>query len=389
MVKNRNNLYQTEVEWKEQEKDRVYACWMDTIYWLAAAAKYKLLAAAGTAQDVYLMSERHITALVGEKACSHIMQHKKRYHPQRVWNYVAGNGINYTYCREPDFPQKLANIPDPPFGIFYKGRLPGETVPAVAVIGSRKCSEYGTCMAEQFAAGFASVGVDVISGMALGIDGISQRMALRAGGRSFAVLGCGVDVVYPKANGRLYRQLQEKGGVMSEYPPQMEPRPALFPPRNRLISALADVIVVVEACEKSGTLITVDMALEQGKEVYALPGRCTDALSMGCNRLLRQGALIAVSPDDIISDMHWEHLAKQSAGTESRLTDKKISETAKEIYGALGNLPATQEEIVARLRKNGCTLTVPQICQGLVELELTGLASSRNRQYKQLSASAK
>ena len=267
---------------------------------------------------------------------------------------MTGSGISYTYCREPDFPQKFVDIPDPPFGIFYKGRLPDGCVPAVALIGSRKCSEYGTYMAELFAAGFASAGVDVISGMALGIDGISQRAALKAGGSSFAVLGCGVDVVYPRANEPLYRQPQEKGGVLSEYPPRMEPRPALFPPRNRIISALADVVVVVEACEKSGTLITVDMALEQGKEVYALPGRCTDALSMGCNRLLRQGAMIAVSPDDIISDMHWERQTSRHGRTERKLAVSKISETAKEIYAVLASLPVTQEEFVAGFENFTC-----------------------------------
>lgn len=385
MVAHRNNLDGTEVEWKMREQNKIYACWLDTIYWLAGGTKYKLLEAAGTAQDVYRMSEQHITAVAGEKACERFIQHKRRYSPQKVWNYVIGSGMRYTYCLEPDFPQKFVDIPDPPFGIFYKGRLPDGCVPAVALIGSRKCSEYGTYMAEMFAAGFASAGVDVISGMALGIDGISQRAALKAGGSSFAVLGCGVDVVYPKENEPLYRQLQEKGGVLSEYPPQMKPRPALFPPRNRIISALADVVVVVEASEKSGTLITVDMALEQGKEVYALPGRCTDALSMGCNRLLQQGAMIAVSPDDIISDMHWEHQTSWHGSTERKLADRKISEPAKEIYAVLANLPVTQEEIVARLRENRSTLSVPQICQGLVELELKGLAASQNRQYRLLS----
>lgn len=145
-------------------------------------------------------------------------------------------------------------------------------------------------MAELFAAGFASAGVDVISGMALGIDGISQRAALKAGGSSFAVLGCGVDVVYPRANEPLYRQLQEKGGVLSEYPPRMEPRPALFPPRNRIISALADVVVVVEACEKSGTLITVDMALEQGKGSVCAAGKMHGRTQHGMQQAVTAGS---------------------------------------------------------------------------------------------------
>lgn len=393
MIENRNNLKQKEVELKIESDQKIYACWLDTIYWLSGKAKYKLLAAAKTTQGIYDMSEEQITAAVGKKACERFVQHKRRYKPQKVWNYVTGIGISYTYCREPDFPQKLADIPDPPFGVFYKGKLPDAHIPAVALIGSRKCSEYGRHMAEKFAAEFAAGGVNVISGMALGIDGISQRAALKAGGSSYAVLGCGVDIVYPKSNELLYRLLQENGGVLSEYPPQMEPRPALFPARNRIISAFADAVIVVEACEKSGTLITVDMALEQGKEVYAVPGRCTDALSMGCNRLLRQGASIAVSADDIIFDMHWE---KTKAGREN--SDKKfqggnqterkigITEAAKEVCAVLDSLPLSQEEIVIRLREKKCMITVAQICQGLVELELNGIVVSQNRQYRLLES---
>lgn len=245
-------------------------------------------------------------------------------------------------------------------------------------------------MAENFATVFATHGINVISGMAQGIDGIGQKAALAAKGNSYAVLGCGVDVVYPKVNEKLYYQLLEQGGVLSEYPPQMEPRPMLFPPRNRIISALSDVVLVVEAREKSGSLITVDMALEQGREVYIVPGRCTDSLSMGCNRLLRQGAAIATTPEDIIEDMHWEtRLQKANNPLEKEENDKndiirKLSSTTKELYAILDVLPITQDVIVSRLRDKKKALSIPQICQGLVELELKGLVVSENRQYRKI-----
>lgn len=357
-------------------EQKIYACWLDTAYWLSSEAKYKLLKTAGDTKSIYNMADAHITAAVGAKAAERIMQHKERNTPARVWNYITKSGISYTYCQEPDFPKRLTDIPDAPFGIFYKGRLPDNDIPSVALIGARKCSEYGKYMAEVFAAGFAKNGVNIISGMALGIDGISQKAALKAGGKSYAVLGCGADVVYPKSNEQLYKNLIENGGVLSEYPPGMEPRPALFPPRNRIISALSDIIVVVEAREKSGTLITVDMALEQGKEVYAIPGRCTDILSTGCNRLLRQGALMAVSPKDIIAEMHWEMVTDTPGKT------IELSPEAGELYTVLDVLSATQDEIITRLRMKKSSLTVPQICQGLVELELKGFAVSHNRQYR-------
>ena len=326
------------------------------------------------------MDETDVAAVMGQRGCERFLQHRARYKPGKVWNFLVQNGISYTYCQEADFPKKLTEIPDPPFGIFYKGRLPDDTVPAVAVIGARKCSAYGRCMAEQFAAGFAARGINVISGMAMGIDGISQSAALKAGGSSYAVLGGGVDVVYPRTNETLYTRLVEQGGVLSEYPPQMAPRPSLLPPRNRIISALSDVVLVVEAREQSGTLITVDMALEQGREVYAIPGRCTDSLSMGCNRLLRQGAAVATAPEDIIEALCWENrLAKPPDSSPQAI---KLSPAAQEVYAILHALPSTQDEIVTKLRAQKSICTVPQICQGLVELELKGLAACQNGQYR-------
>lgn len=368
---------------KELEQ-KIYAAWLDTIYWVAAETKYRLLDAVGSVQKIYEMDEGQLAALMGLQGCERFLQHRRRYKPQKVWNYLSEIGVGYTYCQTADFPKKLSEIPDPPFGIFYKGRIPDEKTPAVAVIGARKCSEYGRHMAERFAGGFAERGIDVISGMAAGIDGIGQTAALNAGGRSYAVLGCGVDIVYPRSNESLYRQLIENGGVLSEYPPQMEPRPALFPPRNRLISALADVVLVVEAREKSGTLITVDMALEQGREVYSIPGRCTDSLSMGCNRLIRQGAAVATAPEDIIEDMFWETMLCKPKKQVPKQPLGKLSQAAQEIYAVLGMLPIAQDAIVAKLREKKSTCTIPQICQGLVELELKGFILCRNRQYGRL-----
>ena len=369
---------------KEAFAQKVYACSLDTIYWISSQSKYRLLEAAEGIQEIYHMPEQQVQAVMGKRGCERFMQHRERFEPEAVWNYLARQGISYTYCQAADFPRRLTEIPDPPFGLFYKGRLPSDIMPAVAVIGARKCSEYGRCMAEQFAAGFAARGINVISGMAMGIDGISQSAALKAGGSSYAVLGGGVDIVYPRTNETLYAQLVRQGGVLSEYPPRLAPRPSLFPPRNRIISALSDVVLVVEAREKSGTLITVDMALEQGREVYTIPGRCTDSLSMGCNRLLRQGAMVATAPEDIIEDQRWESLLTKTPDSKApaKASAVKLSPAAQEVYSALDMLPSTQDEIVTKLRAQKSICTIPQICQGLVELELKGLAACQNGQYQ-------
>lgn len=213
----------------------------------------------------------------------------------------------YIRCTDGEFPEKLRQIKNPPEGIYVRGQLPAEDKPTVAIIGARRCSTYGKAMAEWFAGELSAAGVQVVSGMAAGVDGIAQRAALRAGGKSFGVLGCGTDICYPTDNRDLYETLQKCGGILSEYAPGTPPDAFHFPMRNRIISGISDAVLVVEAKERSGTLITVDFALEQGKEVFVLPGRITDSLSAGCNRLLRQGAGIALSPSDILEEMRRQN----------------------------------------------------------------------------------
>ena len=183
--------------------------------------------------------------------------------------------------------------------LFYKGSLPKKEQKNIAIIGARNCSEYGRTVAAEFAACFAQKGICVVSGMALGVDGYAQKAALKQGGFSVGVLGSGVNVCYPKEHAGLYSELIQKGCVLSEYLPYINASANLFPQRNRIISGLSDALIVVEAKEKSGTLITVEMALEQGKEVYVVPGRITDELSRGCNKLLDEGASPAVNPQKV------------------------------------------------------------------------------------------
>ena len=226
--------------------------------------------------------------------------------PARYEAELEEQDIRFAVYDDPEYPSRLRNIPDPPFGLYYYGRLPSGTHPSAAIIGTRMASAYGRDQARLFARTIAAEGVQIVSGMAIGIDGIAGRGALDADGDTFAVLGCGVDICYPKENADLYGALLERGGILSEYPPGTEPQRGLFPSRNRIISGLSDVVLVIEAREKSGTLITVDRALEYGIDVFALPGRVTDRNSRGCNELIRQGAGIATSPQDILDYIYGE-----------------------------------------------------------------------------------
>ena len=201
------------------------------------------------------------------------------------------------------FPLRFMGLSDVPDGLYYIGSLPDDNIPSVAVVGARSCSSYGRKTAFALGKFLAEHGVQVISGMAMGIDSSAQEGALAAGGKTFAVLGCGVDICYPRTSYAVYDALAARGGIIAEVEPGTKPLAYNFPRRNRIISALSDIVIVVEAREKSGSLITVDCALEQGRTVYAVPGRIGDRLSDGCNYLIAQGAGILWSFEAVMEEL--------------------------------------------------------------------------------------
>lgn len=212
--------------------------------------------------------------------------------------------IEYYGKEDSGYPQRLRVLPGSPGGLYVKGGLPPADRPAVAVVGARICSEYGRSQAFAYARALAERGVTVISGLARGIDAAAHRGALAGGGKTYAVLGSGVDNCYPKMNFPLYCEILESGGgILSEFPPGARPDAWHFPVRNRIISGLSDAVLVIEARKRSGSLITADCALEQGKTVLALPGRVGDSLSEGCNWLIYQGAVPAYAPEAVLGEL--------------------------------------------------------------------------------------
>ena len=280
-----------------------YIYWLDNVPGLGDGTKIRLLEAFQTGEEVYQAKEKHLRCILEEKKLDALLNGKIIWDLDRKYEEFQKKNIQMVMVTDERFPINLKNIPDPPFCLYYKGMLPDDRLPGVAIIGARECSEYGRYVARELGKCLGENQINVISGMAAGIDGISQSAALEAGGKSYAVLGCGVDVCYPKSNRQLYDSLVESGGVISAYPLGTQPLRQLFPPRNRIVSGLADVVVVIEARQKSGTSITVDMALEQGKDIFAVPGRVTDRLSDGCNKMLRDGAHVFLSPQDFLKEM--------------------------------------------------------------------------------------
>ena len=221
-----------------------YAYWLFNSPGLGNKKIDKLLSGGVSCKGVYFMSDSDIRMLVGGKAAEHLIKHKRCWDFELEKRKLEEAGIRFIPRISKEFPQKLKNIPDAPFAIYVKGKLPDPDKPSVAIIGARMCSDYGRYMAREFGRDLSLAGVQVISGMARGVDGISQKAAIESGGSTFGVLGCGVNVCYPEENLDVYNSICENGGLISEYAPDTLPRAQLFPMRNRIISALADVVLV-------------------------------------------------------------------------------------------------------------------------------------------------
>ena len=259
------------------------------------------------------------------------------------------------------YPAALKNIPDPPVVLYCRGKLPDlDGAPVIAVVGTRKASVYGLNAAKRIGAQLARCGAVVVSGLAAGIDGAGMAGALTAGGCAVGVLGCGVDVVYPMENSRLYEDVASSGVLLAEYPPGTEPNGWHFPARNRILSGLCLATLVVEAPEKSGALITAATALEQGRDVYAVPGQLDAESSVGCNRLIRDGAGLATESWDILREYHSRYPHKLHPDGEKlpplpKRSDVFYSERKNKPKAAPSGLP------VINVRRNAEGLTDDQI----------------------------
>lgn len=292
---------------------------------------------------------------------------------KKEYRKMKEEGARLVCWEEEEYPKRLKTLSGMPYALFVKGQLPEEDVVSVAIVGARNCSTYGERMTLQFAEQLAQEGVQIISGMARGIDGAAHRGALNVSGRTFAVLGCGADICYPKEHKGIYHDIQNNGGIVSEYLPGTPPLARHFPARNRLISGLSDVVLVMEAKERSGSLITADMALEQGRDIYALPGPINSELSKGCNYLIRQGAGILLEPEDILEELSIKIRPKR----ENCQKNKKILESKEEIvYSKLGLFARGREELLQ------LTGFHPQELAGiLLSLELRGYIKEISKNY--------
>jgi DNA processing protein len=266
------------------------------------------------------------------------------------------------------YPPLLAQLHDPPADLYVRGNAEILGEPTVAIVGARSCSPYGSQVARSLARELAAAGLVVVSGLARGIDGEAHRGTLEADGQTVAVLGCGIDRDYPRSHTELARRIRERGAVVSEYPPGVEPAPWRFPARNRIIAGLCAATIVVEARERSGALITADFALDLGREVFAVPGEITSALSAGTNDLMRQGAAPLLSAADVFAALGLEPAPKRAGA---------VSEAAALVLAEITDAACDADALVrATGRSTG------EVAAALVELELAGLVTAADGLYR-------
>ncbi len=304
------------------------------------------------------------TAGLSPKIIENLLKVRSEVSLETVWSRIQAQGNQVLTWDDDAYPRRLREIDQPPPVLYVRGSLKAEDEWAVAIVGTRRITAYGRQMTEEIAATLASNGVTVVSGLARGVDAVAHQAALAAGGRTLAVLGSGVDVIYPPEHHKLAERIIEHGALLSDYPPGTQPDGINFPPRNRIISGLSLAVVVVEAGDKSGALITAGFAAEQGRDVFAVPGNINAPQSAGCNRLIRDGARPLLSPKEVLESLDLTYVAEHKTAR-AALPANAIE---ARIMGLLGAQPLHVDEI-----RNQADFPIDQVSAALVLMELKGM----------------
>lgn len=324
-----------------------------------------LLDAFGTAEAAWhAPAEALKDAGLGPKTVENLMHVRSQFSLEKTWQKMQDQAIQVFTWEDEAYPRRLKDIQQPPPVLYARGSLLPEDDWAVAIVGTRRMTPYGQQVAEDTALVLAANGITVVSGLAKGIDSAAHRTAVEGGGRTLAVLGCGVDQFYPAENRRLAEKIMQQGALLSDYPPGTPPDAANFPPRNRLISGLSQAVVIVEAGKRSGALITAQFAAEQGKDVFAVPGNINAPQSVGPNRLVRDGAIPLLSPQDLLEALNLDRVPAYQAARSAIPADPQEAQ----LLETLGSEPLHVDEITYRTG-----LPIEAISATLTMMELKGL----------------
>ncbi|MFH1878847.1 MAG: DNA-processing protein DprA [Candidatus Omnitrophota bacterium] len=299
-----------------------------------------LLSEVKDTEEIFYLPDDVIYRIIGRYPglAAGIRNARKTAEYEKEMMFLSDEGINAVCCEDPGYPEALSTLYSPPPVLFMKGAIDVNDMNAVAAVGSRRCSLYGLQAAEKLAFELARNGVTVVSGMAKGIDSAAHRGAIRAGGRTIAVMGTGFRNIYPAGSERLLRDISENGAVITEFSSDVGASKSNFPRRNRIISGLSKAVVVVEAEARSGALITVDFALEQGRDVFAVPGRIGERTSMGTNRLIQSGAKLITCVEDILEEINVTAAVERDNKNNSTetLDMSGLSDEERAVVGRIG-----------------------------------------------------
>ena len=343
----------------------VYWVLLSTVSQIGPARFKKLLEAFGDAEAAWKASPGALAmAGLDRRAVEALAALRSKADPAEVWQKVERTGAKVVTWDDAAYPEQLGHIPDPPPVLYIRGNLLPTDRFAVAVVGTRRVTAYGRQVAERLVADLARAGVTIVSGLARGTDAVAHRAALQAGGRTLAVLGSGLDRIYPTEHAGLAREIERQGALISEFPPGTPPDALNFPRRNRIISGLSMGTLVVEAGETSGALITADFALEQGREVFAVPGSILSPASIGPNRLIQDGAKLVRGAQDVLEELNVSAIVQQEAVREVL----PGNETEAALLRLLGGEPRHIDEL-----GRAAALPVAEVSSALTMLELKGL----------------
>jgi DNA processing protein len=353
--------------------------WSDKkCYWIALSAvkgignmTFKnLLSEFGDPEQIIMASKSELSGVNGlrKETVQDIVNQRFEIDPEAELKKAGECGARIVTFHDPEYPATLKEIHDPPMILYMKGACIPKNKSFIAVVGSRNATHYGLKVAEEFGQGLARRGLGIVSGMALGIDAESHWGCISAKGFTVAVLGNGIDVVYPSGNRKLYDKICESGTIVSEFPIGTSPSPPNFPQRNRIISGLARGVLVVEATKNSGSLITASIALEQGKDVFAVPGSIESYKSRGCHFLIKNGAMLVENADDIMESLGMNYPGVPKGDTMIKRIMPEMSEMEKTIFEIIGDYPMHIDEIQQK-----SNLVSGELSGTLTKLELKGM----------------
>lgn len=351
--------------------EKVYWYWLCNIKGIGHKKIKKLLQVFESPYNIYKAKEKeyNLIKVLKEKDILQLIKTKNEKKLFLKYNQLVDNNIKLVTIDDECYPNRLKNIYDPPYVLYVRGQFPDQNKLCIAIVGARKSTIYGREMARYFARKLAENNVEIISGLAKGIDTAAHKGALESNGNTYGVLGNGLKVCYPKENQELSRQMGKKGGLITEYDLNILPNPAHFPLRNRIISGLSQGILVIEAAKKSGSLITVEMGLEQGREIFAIPGRVTDIYSEGTNNLIKMGAKLVSNVDDILEEFKLQINSKMVNDTKKQnKIQELLDKTEKKVYSCLSLEPKFIDDIA-----NISKMNIQDIMHILFMLEMKGV----------------